>query len=952
MVSFEDRLNKRLGQNPSPMYPSGMRVAIPATPSQEEVEDWMENPNLKNPIDVGAASIARTGTGIGSAIMHPIITTRAMKTMWDKKAEERLYNPQAVLPIVQRREGDVVNPWINQAATSALDVYSFPFSSYGLSTEDVVGLTQREISPKKFIGNIPLQLYKNYPQALLDIYSLGGSKLLRGAGTVGEEAKTVTKAIDDTVSVSNAKASQFASKQNEILKPVKDLGITEEEGAEIIRNFQRGMQQPSSIAPEKVNVVRDVIKKINKNIEDELAKDGIKIDKRAEWIDRQQVQQSVDFHQATGGEIPVDFQYSIGKQNKIYHDMLNKGDRAGIEKLAKSGDETAKRYLESLEAYESGNGELISNLGVKPQYKYKGESRDIQRFGKFGESTNATQDALEIWRRYTNPESYINKAYNDMFDFDIAKQLSKGKLAGKSIIAEEGAKDVVYLDKGALENGNLLDALDNISPTKIPDSIPVKQSMVNEIKSQITNIKGGNPFGKTPWGEAWSINKGVQLGTGRYLAGNLSSALFNAVVENYANPVSFANNLFKALKTKGELGHQLGTFRDFTKALPDPKTPFLKPFAWSNRFISAPISNIDARIQNIFGEMAAHRKLDKLKVPMSQRVEALRRMDNEKLAGLINEVRAEALINDPTSIFNRSLGKMVLAGQPFARWLERAATSNAYMLKRHPILLNYGMMHYLSKIGFDNEMQIRENLGVKKDKPFVSYRYNPKSKKVEEVTAEFIPQMSTLKLLGNTAMLLSPKYKKYADLNQVLNTNMPSVFSVLNAARGVDRFGKPILRSHEGIEDATSIEGSRRYKMNSDTGEFEEINTPQGDEVTASLLNTLSVYPNFVNTTGGSVASTLLSGLSGKDIPFYKPYGNSVFGSFATGDTIPFLSSGNPLKSVDSQTLSDMLMGVYASDYYEPRDFMSKGQYRRNRGSAIRRNLREMEALENYGGEQ
>lgn len=628
---------------------------------------------------------------------------------------------------------------------------------------------------------------------------------------------------------------------------------------------------------------------------------------------------------------------------------LNKFNKKGIteiQDLANGGDTLAKSYIDGVEAFNRGDGFVVSALGADPVITQRGVKAN--NFGRFGDRLNGTQTDEAIAKQMLDPDSYLNKVMVDETELSLADELLRGKIAGEDMPTPTNP---IYLNRELVAEGKLSEAINKATnASSKADDIALDSSLAKDIDNQLKNLRGTNPYEQGIAADVYSIGKQVALGTGRYLTGNAQTGLFNLIINEGLNPISAVDDIIASINTKGNLAKSLGTYRNpRQRNAIKGKTPIGDAIISSNKPVSNFMSGIDARMQNVFAEIAANHNLREKGVPITQRQRYIESAPTLELTNIIDDVRNVALLNSTKSILkDTTLGRGYLAFEPFAEWKLTAVKSFNHMLKKQPLIMNYLFINGLNRIALDEELQRRERLNVKSNKPFVSYRYNPRTQDIEEVSAEISPQINTLKMFGSLAAMANKEAKKAMGEDTAFSTTLPVVSDIMGAIKGVNRYGKPLLRYHKDVNDMLRIQGDRRYKYNASTGQLEEIKSSQLDEVTTAVARNLSVYPNLFNTTAGAIGSTVLSIGQGKEVPFYRPYPNSLFGSFDYNNG-NFLFSGNPTSQVTPQTLSDMIMGTYARPYYEERQYMSPTQYRSLQRNMFRRYMRESEAT---GGQE
>jgi len=336
---------------------------------------------------------------------------------------------------------------------------------------------------------------------------------------------------------------------------------------------------------------------------------------------------------------------------------------------------------------------------------------------------------------------------------------------------------------------------------------------------------------------------------------------------------------------------------------------------------------LDAKMQNLFAETAAHANLRRMGIAGRDRLTALENMDAAKLADIIKDTKSVALINPTKTLLPGSLHGVAGLTNPFWRWIDTAAQSTAYMFEKQPLLSYYVMVDGLAKIGYDRELQNRYNLGVTSDKPFVTYRNNPRTGKIQETSMEFTPMMNTLKV---SDAVLSGKF------TDAFGQSIPAFSAIANSFVGKDRYGNPIKRpemSAKALKDIITIQNGKRFKWEAGKGFVQEVGW-MPDETVAAIGRELFAYPNLINRT----LMPTFAGLTGQT--YYKPYSSSILGTInraGYGD-VP-LQAGNPRTGASTLELQDLIRGAYSMDYYPEREYATKAQNRRAIRGAIRRGI-------------
>ena len=376
-----------------------------------------------------------------------------------------------------------------------------------------------------------------------------------------------------------------------------------------------------------------------------------------------------------------------------------------------------------------------------------------------------------------------------------------------------------------------------------------------------------------------NINKGTKLASGTYLGANAIGGAINAIL---ASGLYTLDDFTRALKTHGQLSKNLGTYRNVS-TLKDAKTPWLKPITTVNKYTTGAITEwLDRKVQNTFSEMAAHRQLRQRGILPKDRLKALDELDASTLGDVIEGIKAEAMLNSTRTFLPRWMVEAGSAQNYFWRWNDTAARSTLYMLQHHPVTANLILNRILADIGSDDEMQNRLNLGVKSDKPFVTYRFDERTGQIKEGSLEWIPQMNTFKMIGTIGDLEEGFFKN--------PTQAPIFMTLANAIQGKDQYGRALKRAERDPSGRLRhlYDGAKRYYIG-DRGIVEQGTS--ADEVISTFAKETIGILNAANKTGLPIAGALTGN------KFYQPYGQSMFGSFGRDElNSNIISGGDPRK--------------------------------------------------------
>lgn len=657
-------------------------------------------------------------------------------------------------------------------------------------------------------------------------------------------------------------------------------------------------------------------------------------------------------HFARTGELPEgELGEYIGRKYGIRQESVNKAAKLEhLDRLAEQGDDIARQVATSKRLFDKGDIFPITHGLAEVDRTASVDDIGRMMAGRFSTRAFGNAPYEAIAKEIANPNDYINQITKDYLDESVRNVLRNGGTADIDIrpLTPDSA---MYISREALEDSSksLGRTLDSATKSPVsPDDISIDRDFLRALKDQYMYQQTNNPFGRTPMGDLYNLIKSTALASGGYLVGNLQTGLANAVINSNAGLI---DDVINATLTKGKLAKQLGLFRregirnaNITKVGRALQELNLRTGGYL-------LSKADAKIQNMFAEIAAHSKLRRQGIPSAQRVAAVSEIEGQRLGDFINDVKLVSLINPTKTITPAWARGFAGIFNPFWRWIDTAAQSSLYMLKNHPVLANAVLLDVLAKAGYDKEMQNRLGIGVELDKPFVSYKVNPKTGQPREMSMEFLPQMNTLKFSSEVMDAMKGK----GDLESLTVGSLPFFGTALLAMRGLNKYGKPMYRDHKSMYDSVSVVGGKRYKLNPETG-LPEPYGGQLDEVISAVANETIGSLSLINRTLAPSAAWAASKVTGKDYDYYLPHGQYLFGAFgergkAPTERIPFLIGGDPTRPRGDQEISNMLRGIYETNYF-PSSRLEQGIYNpsllRNFYKGLnRRNMRESEILMN-----
>lgn len=572
--------------------------------------------------------------------------------------------------------------------------------------------------------------------------------------------------------------------------------------------------------------------------------------------------------------------------------------------------------------------------------------------GRASDRMYGSATAKQIAETYfTKPQDLLNKQMNKFVEATMLGEIAtKGTLGGVDLVTDT-TKKVSYINP---ESTSVKQMVETASDTaNNVNKVAIDSKVLEEMNKQVTNLGGSNPFGKGILSDIWTLGKSNMLTSGSYLVGNAQTGFFNAAMDVGLNPIKFAENFVNAWRSNGELAKQAGIFRRITPMDRNIESPVLKgitKYSGTNA-VSNMLNYFDSKMQNTFAEMALHKDLAERGIKYEARANALADADALTLAQMIDRAKTVSLMNKTNTILPKGLGKAWAMTNPYWRWADTAMQSSLYMLKAQPQVSNLLLNKFMGNVAFDREMQNRMNLGVQTDRPFVSYRYNPETKQLQEVTAEFMPVMNTLKLVGETAEAAT-KGDGSELFNRLGLLSVPILTEVGNAIQGKDRYGNPIVSAK--VDRGQILSNARtgeRYIMTPEGLKPQNMGT--GEEILGTTIRSLIGSPNFFNKIVAPTAAAAGSLLSGNNIRYYQPYQNQLVGEFQEAGTMP--EYANPRRSSGIQEVADVFTGAYSRNYdprsemYEDRRLSPRDYKQLMRGFG-RRQGRTMDILRRQGG--
>lgn len=811
------------------------------------------------------------------------------------------------LSYVYTHPGELLNSAVDYVRTTPIqeiptDIANSVLEPYNIDLRNMEGRTIGDV-----VGGVLQGAYEHPIYAASDALSLGAGGAIRkgltklpditipiGKGksfTISPRRADVANKIENAINVEKVDATPRIMQLDDKLKKVRS--IAKEDGVDLSR-VVRGAEEGVTVSKNEKRTLH-ALKEFSDDY-DNFAKEyspSTHIDPRevtiAQGILRDRINKGIDTsYEAVRREIVP---------------ILESGE--DISKLAKSGNSVAKEVAKYDALYKKGRAfpvtHALASVEEATSTLAKAASGEAaERAGQLSNRLWGTSPYEEIARALDQRADELMTGLSRQYiDRRIANGILNGELGGFSLGAQKG-RGVKYLDRALLEEGQLDKALRGMRAKKLnPDDVEIDLAVADELNKQLLNPNGGAVNNATK--EIAQIGKQVMLAQGTYLGANAITGATNAIMNSGAFIV---NDIIDALKSKGNLAKQAGVYQRRPIA---PRTSDGNIIASAASAIKTAnyraggkhLQLADRALQNTFSEIALHAQLRKQGIPFGERAEAFRQMDKIKLGQVITDAKRTALLNSRnTPGLNPQMAQALEAVQPFYRWNVTALQSSIDMLKRNPIMANVVLQDILANVGFDKEMQNRLQIGANFDKPYVSFKIDPKTGNMRQMSAEFVPLTTTLKMFDPEG-------------SDALSPSMPVWSAMINAFQGKDRYGNFAKRALGPNGEITRVVGNRRMQYDPRTGQFKELKG-QGDEILSSVVTSILGPVNLWNRTAGPLSATLF-GEGGK---FYQPYPQSILGSYTRDENQNnLLVGGNAMRARSAGDVMNILRGVYERDY-------------------------------------
>lgn len=791
-----------------------------------------------------------------------------------------LTNPET-WKTLQGMAGDYFTPDLTVGQFTK-DIANLLLENYNIDLNTLGDRTARDI-----IGGILQGIYENPVDTAMDIMSFGGAGLIRKLVKKVPVLGRIVKAgeVEKAVAGEAASGVQKSVKYNEAIKKAEQAATDNNVKFEdVLKAAEEGTKLPEGglesykILKQASKDYDDLVKAASPDtykgmestaINQKILRERLKTDSAANFND-------------------------VERQTTPLLEMIDEGRYNEVLARAKQGDRVAREVIGAKTLYDKGRIIPITHVGAEIERGVTTlddlAKQAIKYNGRFSERTIGNTSYEALAKAVVNNNEYVDKLAEQYLNRNIAGQILRGEFLGTG---EQAGKNIAYLSKEALMNGDLRKAINN--PVKVADpinSVAIDKDYLAVLRDQIG--KGSQAY-TGALQDFWSVNKSALLGGGTYVAGNILTGAYNTVVNSGAHVL---DDFVNAIKSKGELAKNAGIYRYAGER--EVKTPILQQIYKTNRALGGKaFGTIDRNVQNLWAEMALHKELrdaGKGAETLQGKLDAITQMDKMKLGEIIVNARRAALINSPKTILPREMEGLANTVSPFWRWMDTATQSTVHMIEHHPLIANVLMADIAANIGFDAELQNRLNLGVQSQKPFVTYRFDQRSGKIKEIRADFIPAMTTLKMAD------AETYRRMG--------GSPILAATMQALEGKNSYGnyskRPILR-----DVMAGTVGSKRYITGAD-GTLQEVGG-QGDEILSAIVKDTFGAPRLYNRT---ISPLIASAWGGKS---YQPYDMSIFASFNPNPMEGnVLFSGQPNRG---RTIGDVgkSMLTLSESEYEPK---------------------------------
>lgn len=590
---------------------------------------------------------------------------------------------------------------------------------------------------------------------------------------------------------------------------------------------------------------------------------------------------------------------------------------------------------EAIEGYNKGDLFPVTHVDAgKERLISEGETQGLNRFyhGKQSWRVNGKATYEEIADMFNSPNYMVNKLGTPIEEVEKLNQVIKASAETIEGTPNQINKDTVWVNPESIKENNI--KIDNLldAGSEVPtatNNIPVNRKFIDTIKEaeQISSdfsspFKQGSGFDKY-----YKFMRKLALGTGIYLSGNVQSSAYQTLMNSTIN---LARDLSDAYQTGGTLSRIARTSRPTRPPRYTAQNTIGKLVERVNEPISTIFQNVDAKQQNLASEIAINNYLSERGIPLKDRVNYLKNLDDiNEINNIVERAQDAAGLNTSFSLIPKNLRPFVATVDPFWRWKDTAVRATARGIKRQPILSNLVLHKGLGLLAFDQEMQNRMGVNANIDIPAAHVSFNPKTGRMYERSAILSPQAQALDLASSTA---EAAYKgSWEPLKEnVLRINNLAGLGALNVLEGKDPYGNPLYNE----ELLTDYKTGKRYKRMED-GSVKEVPGTMKELVNQAIRSTV-IPVRLLDTTGTSLLQTAAD-LAGYDSTYFRGQGVPL-GSFNPDN--PNINPNSPQTVEDAEA---RLMGMYTKylpekDYNKlsPRDII---RLEKSRGRGINKRL-------------
>lgn len=502
----------------------------------------------------------------------------------------------------------------------------------------------------------------------------------------------------------------------------------------------------------------------------------------------------------------------------------------------------------------------------------------------------------DIATQWLEPDNIFQYSLKSVLQMETVKALREEFAKTGQPIRNKVAtpEDVRYVRLDTLVNANKLEKIEQFSLKEPPvdaqpgEFLPIDKYTLKAYKDLYGKrgwIRRNTPIIK----DMITLYKQALLAGGKYLGANFLGGLHQLATHSNINLVG---DIMNAMKTRGALIKEYGIERELpikgdVRMSTDPNTlhgKILRVGYHVGDTTSYIQRAIDAKMQNLFAETAAHNVFRKKGIKFENRnAEWLaENMSKEEIYKALTDIEKMALIYGEETLIPREILQFMEVGNPFIRWVDQATMSSLDTMAKNPIAYGYLQGVVLGGLAWDNNRELqRNNLGIKNPQDGKMYKINPRTGDTKVTTSEVIPQQTSLRAFTTPDYL----YK--------VSTNA-SVGWLLDMIKVKDQYDKlkKLKKYPKGIEN------DFQRKIRLENGVATEIATP--NEIIHSILRETTPMRAINN-----MFYPMIYGVIGKQS--YKPYNDQLFVG----------PGGDPNKPYGSPEVIQGLAGSYTRNALE-----------------------------------